>query len=49
MNVIFNYLDELFSWIPEPFNSVFMGAVSLLILFTSVDVVARLWSLVGKH
>lgn len=49
MNVVFDYLDELFSWIPEPFNGVCLGACSLLVLLSAVDVVARLWSLVGKH
>lgn len=39
------YIEGILSWIPEPFNHVYLGFVSLFICTSTVGTVTGLWSI----
>ncbi len=44
---VYDYVFHLYSWIPEPFNSLVLGVVVLGVCVGFVDLVRYIWSFFG--
>lgn len=48
MEYVVVYLQELFAWIPEPFNEIFISIMAFGISVGLLDFVGKIWNFFGK-